>query len=800
LRNQEAAHYARWAAIAAGVAALAVAGVYVERAISRARAMRHGPQAVPATVAQRSDQFSFSKVDQNRTLFTVRASHLTQYKDQNRALLEDVWITIYGRDGSHNDNIHTHECSYEPESGLVQCVGAAEIDVGGAKPTEGGVSATASPNALQVKTSDLSFNRDTGEASTSAPVEFSFPGGQGRGVGVNYNRSDSIVRLEHAVEFDLAASPKVGNMPASATGSRLEINRNNRQVVLDGPATVRNGTRKLTADSITIDLDDTDHARQVVAEGHPQLEAGEGGAKVSIAATRFEAFLDTDGQLERVVADGGVTGIRQAQSGTDRFSAQQVEIAMLPNQNLIQELTASGDVVAQSHQGANTRILKTAALRVKFSAAEADKGPRGRTSRGGSAATIDQQRIESAETLAPATIESHSGDATTTLAAKKFVAQLRDGKRLEKLLGHSGVEVHSQTATAAPQAITALEMSVTFGANGDWDILDESGNVHFQQADRSATAAHARIVQSTDTITLDGSPVISDAVSRTTASNATINQKSGDLRLSGGVVSTYLPADTSHGQSDAVGFGSGAAHISADTLVGSINTGHVIYAGHARLWQGESVLDSDRIELWRDDKKLEATGHVVAVFPQAAGPFATPFGEAAEVRKPTASRQAARAPASPSGLTLWKVVAPSLTYWADQGKAHLEGGVVASSDQGSLESRTLDVFLNPPAASNSSTPAPSRNASPAAGGRQLNRVLAQGGVVVLQGDRKGMAEQGEYTASDGKFVLSGGQPTVSDSSSNTATGRSLTFFVANDTILIDSQEGSRTLTKHRVEK
>jgi len=28
----------------------------------------------------------------------------------------------------------------------------------------------------------------------------------------------------------------------------------------------------------------------------------------------------------------------------------------------------------------------------------------------------------------------------------------------------------------------------------------------------------------------------------------------------------------------------------------------------------------------------------------------------------------------------------------------------------------------------------------------------------------------------------------------------LTFFVANDTILIDSQDGSRTLTKHRVEK
>jgi lipopolysaccharide export system protein LptA len=73
-------------------------------------------------------------------------------------------------------------------------------------------------------------------------------------------------------------------------------------------------------------------------------------------------------------------------------------------------------------------------------------------------------------------------------------------------------------------------------------------------------------------------------------------------------------------------------------------------------------------------------------------------------------------------------------------------------------------------------------------------------VIVTQGDRHGSAEQGEYTAADQKFVLSGGQPTLTDGSGNTTTGRSLTFFVASDTILIDSQAGSRTLTKHRVEK
>ncbi len=72
--------------------------------------------------------------------------------------------------------------------------------------------------------------------------------------------------------------------------------------------------------------------------------------------------------------------------------------------------------------------------------------------------------------------------------------------------------------------------------------------------------------------------------------------------------------------------------------------------------------------------------------------------------------------------------------------------------------------------------------------------------MVRQGDRRATAEQAEYTAGDEKFVLSGGDPAITDAASDTTTGHSLTFFVANDTILIDSQNGSRTLTKHRVEK
>ena len=102
---------------------LIVAGVYLQRAYHVVRLRRALPSTVPSEVQQQSENFSYSDVEQGRTIFTVRASHATQFKDQNRALLQDVWITVYGREGNRNDNIHTRQCNYEPASGGIRCQG-----------------------------------------------------------------------------------------------------------------------------------------------------------------------------------------------------------------------------------------------------------------------------------------------------------------------------------------------------------------------------------------------------------------------------------------------------------------------------------------------------------------------------------------------------------------------------------------------------------------------------------------------------------------------------------------------------
>ena len=762
-----------------------------------ARARLNQPAAVAATVEQQSNEFSYSQVENQRTLFTIRASRATQFKDEKRAVLQDVWITIYGREGNRNDNIHTRECNYEPKSGAVQCQGDVQIDLSAAMPAAGRTLASeknvkppvaTEPKAsqpIQITTRNLSFDRESGEASTSELVQFRFPQGQGHAVGVTYDSRDATVRLEHNVEIDMVASEKTGGLPVTATGGSLEIRRNERIVLLNAPAMVRQGSRELAAGKISIQLDADFHAQHAIAEDQPSVRSKTAEGEFAATGERFEGFLNPGGSLDRIIADGKVNGTNRTKTGTDTFSMSHADFTMQGKQNVIKEMAATGDVSFDSQQGSDSRSLQTQSLLVKFATG---KQP-GKT------------RVESAETLAPGTIISKTATDSTELRAKKFVTQFNASGQMEKLFGYSGVETRRQIGSAAPQISSATELAATFAANGEWDTLDEKGSVKFQQADRQAGAARARVSRETDTVIMEGSPILSDAVSRTTASNVTINQKSGDIRATGGVVSTYTPAPQGNAQGSAqstpMTLGSGAGHISAQTLTGSTTSGHVIYTGHARLWQGDSVLQANQIEVWRDEKKLVATGNVVAVFPQASGPevktFASPVPHSTTQGKAPNSNP-------PHGPTLWEIHAPALTYWSDTGKAHLEGGVTANSQEGSMDSQTLDVFLTPapPAAQGLQTTTTATTASP--GARQLDHALALGGVTVRQGDRQGKADQAEYTAADGKFVLSGGNPIITDASSDTTTGHSLTFFVANDTILIDSQEGSRTLTRHRVEK
>jgi lipopolysaccharide export system protein LptA len=126
----------------------------------------------------------------------------------------------------------------------------------------------------------------------------------------------------------------------------------------------------------------------------------------------------------------------------------------------------------------------------------------------------------------------------------------------------------------------------------------------------------------------------------------------------------------------------------------------------------------------------------------------------------------------------------------------LQQNVIVQSAEQKMRGPVLDLYFT-----RSQPASPVANStSPAGGAQQISRAVGTGGVIVEEGERKATAERGEYTAANGKFVMSGGNPTLYDGSAGTTTGLQLTFFLADDTIIVDSENGSRTLTKHRVQK
>ena len=194
-----------------------------------------------------------------------------------------------------------------------------------------------------------------------------------------------------------------------------------------------------------------------------------------------------------------------------------------------------------------------------------------------------------------------------------------DGQnQLQQLVGTGGVEVARKVGDAPEQTTASRELTAKFSNNstntGEWSTIDQTGDVRFHDGQRAGQGDRAHADRAANTVTLDGSVILSDPMMRTTAQSATFVQGSNTLRADGRVQTTELRATTG----SISNFAQEPAHISADHLVADTARGHAVYSGGGRLWQGQSVIEADTIELDSPSHMLVAKGHVRGVFPQAA--------------------------------------------------------------------------------------------------------------------------------------------------------------------------------------
>jgi lipopolysaccharide export system protein LptA len=853
MRTRQANRYARWAAVLASLLATIVVVVYVRRSFQAHQEQKQAPPAVSAGVERASQGFTLSNTTGIGTLFTLRAKTATAYKEGDKNLLTEVWITVFGKKGDRNDNIRTASCDYLPASATVICAGEVKMDLESAEEARRVASAPpgtdVAPRIVHITTSKVTFNKASGETVTDQPVVFQFPGGEGRAIGAHYDSGDGVLNLRRDIHMKLTPPAAKGTiaktapLPVEVDGASLDFQRHAQIMYLRGPVVARQqipsapvqnapsqvstDMRELHATLLTVNFDRQFHASKVVATGdasnRPQMLGNGAKGNGVVTADQFIADLAPAGWTQHISAVGSVVGDYKSAADSTHITAARIDADMVPKENQPKAVNATGDVRANSTKGASTRAIETAALALDFipgPPAHSGGKPRSQMSHARSLApaTVTMTAPVTSAAVpgrpAPSQTPQSSQLRTDHIAAQRIEADFGEHNRMLRMQGHGGTQLDRDLPGHARQTSTSQEFAADFDAQGQWANFDQSGNVRLRQADRAGSASRAHMDRASDVVTLSGPAEASDATSQTKADSMTFDQRTGDIRAEGHVLSTYTsgaagsaqgsgsakgigtaqgssgntgsasPSANSAGMGPALSLGAGPTRIMSDHLTGNSTSGHALYTGHARMWQGDSIMEADEIELNRPAKQLDARGNVRAVF------------QSAQSNPAKAAPGAATAnPASNSSLTaterkpeLWNVRTSKLTYYDSESRAHLDDNFTAESQGTSIAGQNCDIYFVPPA----------QRVPGTSGG--IDHAVARGHVVVHQDERRGQAERADYTAAAGEFVLSGGKPILFDGDGNSVAGSRLTFFQASDTILVGSEEGVRTLTRHRVQK
>ena len=755
-----------WFATAIALLLLVVAGFYLRGYYARyilARTIQKKAEKLGINIQTSSEGFSLSKSEGGRTLFTIHASK-AQQETSGHAELRDVNIVVYGTEGNRFDQIYGKSFEYDPKAGIVRANGEVHIDLQGV--AAGEVHPELGPpkelqNPIHLKTSGLEFNRNTGIASTKEKIEFRVPQASGSAVGATYDSKSAQLTLHSDIELQQS-----GDNGAKLVARQGIITKDPLRVEFIS-AHVSRSTSDIDSQRLTVYLrSDNNTIEKVLATGDVTA-VSRGKSPTRAQAPRGEVHVDANNHLQSAVLSGGVIVDSQGDQPMHGTAGRVVldfngdnrldKVHALQNVHLVQEPSKSRP---------NGQSMTLNAESVDFTMS----GQRKAETNGPAQIILSSAGAPSS----PSVGEGGVVNTSTTATAGRFLATFDRRGHLSTLVGSPNAKVVSSTAGQPDKMTTSTVLTLTLNPTGGLAGIVQEGDFHYTEASAKpgeagseATAAKAVYDPQTELFTLSGSPRISNAGATTTADHMRVNRRSGDAFADGSVKTTYSQIQPQ--PSGALLATGDPIHVTAASMVAHRNGGTARYSGGARLWQGANIVQAPAIDFDRDHRSVLAQG-------KPGQPVSSVFVEQSQNGKQT-----------PINVT-----GSRLTYKDSERQAQFDGGVVLRSAEGTVTADRVIVFLQPRGES------PSDNAQKAAS--QLDRIVADGHVVIQQQDRRGTGNRLVYLAKDSSFTLNGGPPSIFDAEHGKVTGDSLTFFSHDDRVLVEGGNSAPSVTKARVVK
>ena len=817
--------------LVAAVLLLAALGVFLVRAKWKNLLSRRDlPQRLGVNITEESNGYSYSHNLGAHSKFKIHASKAVQLKNDH-VELHDVEIEIYGADGAQTDKIAGDEFEYNQKSGIASAQGPVEMMLTrppapagkGKKSDRSHTAASAAGEAghVQVKTSGVTFDRNTGVVTTAQRVNFSTLQGSGSAVGASYDSQRGYLTLMQAVELTTYR----GEDEVRIHAQHAEFDRG-AQLCLLRAATLEYRGGQADASQTRIVFRDDGSAARLDATGGFALTTATGGRLASPTAAMD---FDKHNQPRHGHLEGGVT-MDSAQEGRTVHGASPTAELDFTAQGQLRHAHLERGVTMQSEATSLEATGQTLHVSRTWRSPVADVDFRAMGSAGKT--QVEPETIHGTGGVA-ITSESRRGDAAAVpakMSANEVTGTFGAGSALRTLLGTGHAEMEQTTATGAHQTASGDRLEAQFSAVSETNAQQgskgtrEQGNkgareqgskgrggtqtvgaddvqtaeldghvVLFEQPAAKpgaqpqpplrATAGKAVYESDGEWLHLTINPRIVNGGLELTAEKVDVSRQSGDAFAHSNVKATWTGGgnQSGTGQGSVALGGNGPAHVIAAEAQLNESTGEATFRGHARLWQQansvaapEIVLDQHRQTLVA--RTADATDPVRAVLLSAGAP-GTGMGAGSPHSQGAVGNTAAK-PAAPSVI---RVRGGDLWYSDAEHRAVLHGGVagavVAETATATSTSDSVELRLLPAA-----------NRDSSAGQAQVDRMTATGHVVLTSEERRGTGEQLVYSSVTGDYVLTGSAaapPRMTDPGQGNVTGEALIFHSRDDSVSIE---------------
>jgi lipopolysaccharide export system protein LptA len=693
------------------------------------------------------------RVTKNDRLYLwVKASRDITFTDDHHEL-ENVSIAVYPAEGDTPDHISAARGIYQPESNILSFNGNVKIET---------------KEKLKVGTESLSFDQNSGVAQTDAPVFFERENMSGTSTGAVVEQKTKRLELKKDVQLTIAPTETMKSSarsrPVSIKAAHGTFEQHSLQLTFNGGVTVEQDTDILSGDNLTGFINQQKRLERAELRGNSYLRVIDPGRAAEVHSVNMDFFMDKDQRLERALATGTVTGrTLEGDSDVQISGSESIDVTFQANNDasLLKQMNAGGrSVVTMSAPKSKASDPRAANKRLTANAVKLTWRITGR----------DLEKAEAngdAELFIEPVVSTQRAE-RKKLNAPQFDCDFFEAGNLARTCKASGgskatLDPMQPAQNRGTRTITSQTMTTVFLKDTqDIERVDAQGDSKFNENDRNGVAQNVSYVAADETVRLrGGDPTVWDSRGRTKAIELDSDLKNDVSYARGRTTTTYYSQEQTNG---ATPFSKTKSPVYIASERGEFRheSGQAIYLGNARAWQDDNYVRGDKLVLYVNDKRMEASGHVQ-----------------------TTIYNARRRVENNNTVVPVFAAADSMFYSDPDRTIHYEGNVDIKQGTDRLTSAVADVYLLKES-------------------NEMEKTIAQRNVVLTQPNRKGTGDWVEYTSANEVAVLKGNPARVEDVEQGNSEGGRLTLSVRDGKVTADDARGplspGRVRSTHKIRK